>query len=78
MNGSAILLALLCVSCAAAPPHDIVIRHGTVYDGTGRPGVVEDLAIDGDRIVARGALGRARGRQEVDASGLAEIGRAHV
>ena len=71
MNRSAVLLALFCVSCAAAPSHDIVIRHGTVYDGTGRPGVVEDLAIDGDRIVARGALGRARGRQELDASGLA-------
>jgi N-acyl-D-amino-acid deacylase len=65
------LLALLSASCAAAPQYDVVIRHGTVYDGSGSPGIVEDLAIQGDRIAARGALGGTRGRQEVDASGLA-------
>jgi N-acyl-D-amino-acid deacylase len=64
-------LSLFCAACAAAPQHDVVIRHGTVYDGTGRPGVVEDIAFDGDRIAALGALGAVRGRQEVDASGLA-------
>src|SRR5258707_11412472 len=63
--------AVLSASCAAAPQYDVVIRHGTVYDGSGSPGVVEDLAIQGDRIAARGALGGSRGRQEVDASGLA-------
>src|SRR6516162_11536755 len=63
--------ALLTTSCAAAPQYDIVIRHGTVYDGTGVPGTVEDVGIRGDQIAAIGALGRARGRQEVDASGLA-------
>src|SRR5258708_5046817 len=63
--------ALLCASCAAAPKYDVVIRHGTVYDGSGSPGVVEDLAIQGERIAARGALGGSRGRQEVEPSGLA-------
>src|SRR5258707_1465569 len=63
--------AVLSASCAAAPQYDVVIRHGTVYDGSGSPGVVEDLAIQGDRIAARGALGGSRGRQEVDATGLA-------
>src|SRR5205814_8757205 len=58
-------------SCAAAPQYDVVIRHGLVYDGSGSPAVVEDVAIQGDRIAARGALGGARGREEVDASGLA-------
>jgi N-acyl-D-aspartate/D-glutamate deacylase len=67
----AIVVALASVSCAAAPQYDVVIRHGTVYDGTGSPGIVEDLAIQGDRIAARGALGGTRGRQDVDASGLA-------
>jgi N-acyl-D-amino-acid deacylase len=42
-----------------------------VYDGTGAPGVVQDLAIRADRIAARGDLPAARGRQEIDASGLA-------
>jgi N-acyl-D-amino-acid deacylase len=63
--------ATLTAACAAAPQYDIVIRHGTVYDGTGVPGTVEDVGIRGDQIAAIGALGRARGRQEVDASGLA-------
>jgi N-acyl-D-aspartate/D-glutamate deacylase len=64
--------ALLTSACAApAPQYDVVIRHGTVYDGSGSPGVAEDVAIAGDRIAARGALGGARGRDEVDASGLA-------
>jgi hypothetical protein len=40
-----IVTALLSASCAAAPQYDVVIRHGTVYDGSGSPGVVEDLAI---------------------------------
>jgi N-acyl-D-amino-acid deacylase len=64
-------VTLLAGGCAPAPQYDVVIRHGTVYDGTGAAGVVQNLALQGDRIVARGDLGRARGRQEVDATGLA-------
>jgi len=67
----ALLLLIACAGCTRAPQYDLVIRHGTVYDGTGSAGVVEDLAIQGDRIAARGDLSSARGRQEVDASGLA-------
>jgi N-acyl-D-amino-acid deacylase len=63
--------ALLIAACRAAPQYDVVIRHGTVYDGTGVPGTVEDVGIRGDQIAVIGALRRARGRQEVDASGLA-------
>jgi N-acyl-D-amino-acid deacylase len=66
-----IILTLLATSCAPAPQYDVVIRHGIVYDGSGSPGVVEDVAIRGDRIAARGALNGARGREDVDASGLA-------
>jgi N-acyl-D-amino-acid deacylase len=67
----ALLLLLACAGCTRAPQYDLVIRHGTVYDGTGSAGVVEDVAIQGDRIAARGDLSYARGRQEVDASSLA-------
>ncbi len=74
MKRALVLLASIASACTAqdaqAPLHDIVIRHGNVYDGTGAAGFVEDVAIDGDRIAAVG-VGVERGRQEVDATGLA-------
>ena len=33
-------------------PHDLVIRNGSVVDGTGEPARRADVAVDGDRIVA--------------------------
>ncbi len=48
--------------------HDLVIRGGLVFDGTGADGVEVDVAIDGDRIVAVGRDVGA-GRREVDARG---------
>lgn len=50
--------------------HDVIIRGGTVVDGTGRNGYEADVAIDGDRITAIGDLGEAGGRREIDAEGL--------
>lgn len=55
----------------AAPSYDLVIRGGTVYNGSGSPGRVTDVAVDGDRIVRVGDLRGAKGRTEVDARGLA-------
>jgi N-acyl-D-amino-acid deacylase len=72
MHRFAITFVVCCsISCAAAPHYDLVIRHGTVYDGSGVAGAVEDLAIQGDRIAARGDLSGAHGKQEIEASGLA-------
>lgn len=64
-------LVLASGGCAEPPIHDLVIRNGTLYDGLGGAGVVGDVAVDGDRIVALGDVGAAVGRREVDASGLA-------
>ena len=51
-------------------PTDVVIRGGTVYDGSGREPAVADIAIEGDRITAVGTL-RDSGARVVDARGLA-------
>lgn len=48
--------------------HDLVIRNGTLIDGTGRPGFRGDLAIDADRIVAVGEV-RDSGWRTIDADG---------
>jgi len=50
--------------------HDIVIRGGTLYDGTGASPRSGDIAIEGDRIAAVGSVS-ARGARELDASGMA-------
>lgn len=57
------------VEPAATAEHDLVLRGGTIVDGTGRPAVVGDLAIDRDRISAIGRVS-GRGRREIDARGL--------
>ncbi len=62
---------LFSTGCQPPPAYEIVIRGGTLYDGTGGPGVVGDLAISGDTIVAMGDLGGARGVREIDAGGMA-------
>ena len=62
---------LLVALSACGPRYDAIIRHGTVYDGSGQAAVVADVAIAGDSIAAIGDLGRARGTVEVDATGLA-------
>ncbi len=48
--------------------HDLVIRGGTVIDGSGGAPFVADVAVDDGLIVAVGAV-PGRGREEIDARG---------
>ena len=66
-----ILCLVLLWGCAPAEEYDVVIRNGTVYDGSGKPPVKADVAIRGDRIAAIGELKNARGKTEIDAAGMA-------
>ena len=69
------LLAVLALSVAtgAARPEgfDVVIRGGTVYDGTGTAGRRADVGLRGDAIAQVGDLSAASARTVVDARGLA-------
>ncbi len=67
----AILFVLLLTACRQSPSYDLVIRRGTIYDGSGQPPRVADIAVNGDTIAAIGELGSSAGRQEIDARGLA-------
>jgi N-acyl-D-amino-acid deacylase len=55
----------------ADAPFDIIIKGGTVYDGTGGEGHVADVAIRGDRIAGVGDLAKASAKKTIDARGLA-------
>ena len=61
----------LWAACSTPQEYDIVIRNGTLYDGSGSAPFQGDLAIEGDTIAAVGSLGEARGRTEIEAEGLA-------
>jgi len=54
---------------SAAIVFDIVIRNGLVIDGSGRPGIIADIAIKDDRIVRIGDLRAASPRRVIDARG---------
>ncbi|MEO8032684.1 MAG: D-aminoacylase [Gemmatimonadota bacterium] len=71
LSALAVLSASLILSCTPSPTYDVVIRHGTVYDGSGGKPVQADVAIRGDSIVGIGDYSKAHARTEVDATGLA-------
>ena len=63
-----IVLVLILASCSPRPKYDVLIRNGTIYDGSGTPGFVGDVGIIGDTIKAVGSLEGEHGAIEIDAS----------
>ena len=57
-------------ACASPTTYDLILRGGTIVDGTGREPYSGDVAIASDRIAAVGRLGRAVGLEEIDVTGL--------
>jgi N-acyl-D-amino-acid deacylase len=54
----------------AAPAFDLVLRGGTLLDGTGAPAFAADLGIVGDAIAALGSFSAEQGRAVLDVAGL--------
>jgi len=67
--GVALVILSVCVfDCLGA--YDVVIKSGTIYDGSGGTSFVADVGIEGDRVAAIGRL-EADADLVIDAQGLA-------
>ena len=66
-----LILAFLPAGCSSPREYDVLIRNGTVYDGSGSAPLTADVAIHDDVIVGIGDLPGATGTTEIDAEGLA-------
>jgi N-acyl-D-amino-acid deacylase len=74
---SAVVFSLPLAGAVEASPSnsaqvfDVLIKGGTVYDGSGAEGRVADVAIRGDRIVGVGNFENSQAKRVLDAHGLA-------
>jgi N-acyl-D-amino-acid deacylase len=66
-----VFLMLIVLSACQKQKYDVIIRGGTVYDGSGKSGVITDVGINADTIAFMGDLSKAVGEKEIDAKGLA-------
>ncbi|MEJ0057742.1 MAG: D-aminoacylase, partial [Bacteroidota bacterium] len=64
-------LLLLIVSACKKQEYDVIVRGGTVYDGSGKQGVTADVGINADTVAFIGDLSSAVGKTETNAKGLA-------
>lgn len=65
-----LLLAITISSCSSPTTYDILIKNGTIADGSGNQTYVGSVAINADTIAAIGELKNAKGTLEIDATGL--------
>src|SRR5262249_18634370 len=49
--------------------YDLLIKHGTIIDGTGAPGVVADIGVSSGRITALAPQLEGSAARQIDASG---------
>lgn len=61
---------LLFHSCTSPSTYSLVIKNGLIIDGSGRPGFVADLAIQGEYIAKIGRLSNVKADQIVEAKGF--------
>jgi len=59
------------VACSSPTSYDVILRGGTIYDGSGDTPYVGDLAFVDDKIAAIGDIGEATASIEIDVAGRA-------
>ena len=66
------VLSVLLTACAPEPTsYDLILRGGTIYDGSGGDPFIGDVAINGDLIAALGDIGDGIAVTEINVQGLA-------
>jgi N-acyl-D-amino-acid deacylase len=71
ISALAVSLTSSAIAANRGAVHDTVIRHALVYDGSGKPPYIGDIAIDGDKLTYVGMHAPGKGRAEIDARGRA-------
>src|SRR5436305_13783897 len=76
VDSVAVFTALLAGAVEASPSNsaqvfDVIIKGGTVYDGSGEEGRIADIATRGDRIAGVGNFENSQAKRVVDANNLA-------
>ena len=66
-----VLLALAGIAAAQPATYDVILRHGTVIDGTGAKPYRADIAVRHGFIARIGDLGKAHAATDLDVTGLA-------
>jgi len=65
-----LLLFLIISSCSSPTTYDVLIKNGSIADGSGNPTYIGNVGINADTIAAIGDLKNAKGNIEIDATGL--------
>ncbi|MEM9326846.1 MAG: D-aminoacylase [Bacteroidota bacterium] len=64
-----LLFTSLLIACSPDKQYDLILRNGVIIDGSGVARLQGDLAVTGDKIMAVGDLGEAKGKKEIDVNG---------
>ncbi len=67
---ASVICAAAIFCCAPKEKYDLIIEHGQVLDGTGKPATATDVGVRDGKIVKLGDLTRAEAGQRIDATGL--------
>lgn len=74
ISGRLAFVVVICASlyaCVKPDSYDLILRGGTIYDGSGGQPFTGDVAFNGDSIAALGDIGNATAATEIDVTGLA-------
>jgi N-acyl-D-amino-acid deacylase len=71
LNKLYLVVVTLLTACTNPVQYDLIIRNGTIYDGSGNKPFTADIGINADTIAAIGNFDQAEASTEIDAAGMA-------